>query len=275
MDVETILNQIRERVVSEENARLPGTAVSTTASSSNGSNQDDALARLSEQLTVTGRAWNRLPPIFSNRHGTLARVELWIKNTCWSLTRWFTWEQVNFNRAVHDALSDVTKILMVEAQELAALRVQLSGEMRREFLVLRSDLDAQATELQALNNNHAEYRADVETRLKNTNDALSRISNMLADLTEESRGGSAQLAQQTSGLATALREEQSVAKSQQAEELNRRLAELVTELKEEQRVCFRQLSLEASEAAVLEDRGRRALDARLEKVEKSLQARKG
>lgn len=275
MDVETILNQIRERVVSEENARTPGTAVSTTASTSNGSaagsNQDETLARLAEQLTVTGRAWNRLPPVFSNRRGALARIELWIKNTCRPLTRWFTWEQVNFNRAVHDALSDVTKILMAEAQELAALRAQLSGEMRREVVALRSDLDAQAIELRTLNNNHAEYRADVEARLEKTNDTLSRLSNMLGEFADETRAGRSQLA---SGI-TALSEEQSAAKSQQAEELNRRLAELVTELKEEQRVCFRQLSLEASEAAVLEDRGRRALDARLEKLEKALQTRKG
>src|SRR5947199_8393344 len=139
MDVETILNQVRERVVSEESARLPGTAVSTTASSSNGSasgsNQDEALARLSEQLTVTGRAWNRLPPVFSNRRGTLGRIELWIKNTCKPLTRWFTWEQVNFNRAAHDAFTDVVKFLMAEAQELTAL----SNDMRREFLALRSE----------------------------------------------------------------------------------------------------------------------------------------
>jgi len=272
MDVETILNQIRERVVSEENARLPGTAVSTTASSSNGSapgsNQDEALARLSEQLTVTGRAWNSLPPIVSNRRGTLARIELWIKNTCRPLTRWFTWEQVNFNRAVHDALSDATKILMAEAQELAALRAQLMGETRREFLTLRSDLDSQATELRTINGNH-------EARLKKTDETLSRISNMLGEFADETRTGHSQLASEIGALAAALREEQGAAKSQQADERNRRLAEVVTELKEEQRVCFRQLSLEASEAAVLEDRGRRALDARLEKLEASFQPRKG
>ena len=248
MDVETILNQIRERVVSEENARLPGTAVSTTASSSNGSasgsNQDEALARLSEQLTVTGRAWNRLPPIFSNRQGALGRIELWIKNLCRPLTRWFTWEQVNFNRAVHDALSDVTKILMAEAQELAALRAQLSGEMRREFLALRSDFDSQATELRTINDNH-------EARLKKTDETLSGISNMLGEFADQTRTGHSQLAGE---IAAAF--------------------ERLAELKEEQRVCFRQLSLEASEAAVLEDRGRRALDSRLEKLEKSLQTRK-
>jgi len=248
MDVETILNQIRERVMSEENARLPGTTVSTTAASSNGSpgsSQSEALARLSGYFTVTGRAWNQLPPIFSNRRGTLARIELWIKNTCKPLTRWFTWEQVNFNRAVHDALSDVTKILMAEAQELAALRAQLSGEMRREFMALRSDFDSQATELRTINDNH-------EARLKKTDETLSGISNMLGEFADQTRTGHSQLAGE---IAAAF--------------------ERLAELKEEQRVCFRQLSLEASEAAVLEDRGRRALDARLGKLEESLQTRKG
>jgi len=70
-------------------------------------------------------------------------------------------------------------------------------------------------------------------------------------------------------LEAALRAEQQAAKSVQDQELNRRLAELVAELREDQRVCFRQLSLETSEAAVLEDRGRRELLARLEKLEAS------
>ncbi len=255
MDVETILNQIREHVVAEENARLPGTSVSTSPldGSAPGSNQGEALARVSEHLTVTGRAWNRLPPIFTNRRGTLARIELWLKNTCKPLTRWFTWEQVNFNRAVHDALSDVIKILLAEAQELAALRAQLTNEMHREFLALRSDFDGQAAD-------HAEYRSDVDARLKKTDDTLARISNMLAEFADETRTGRSQLANKITELAAALRDEQGA---------------LAAELKEEQRVCFRQLSLESSEAAILEDRGLRALEMRLEKLEKSLQAHNG
>ena len=53
-----------------------------------------------------------------------------------------------------------------------------------------------------------------------------------------------------------------------------RLANLASELRErdeqlsaEQRVCFKQLSLGVSEAAVWEDRGRRAILSRLEKLE--------
>ena len=281
MDVETILNQIRERVVSEENARLSDTSISTAASPPDGSaaavaHHSEALAQLTEYLTVTGRAWNQLPPVFSNRHGPAARIELWIKNRCKPLTRWFTWEQVNFNRAVHEALSDVTRVLMAEAQELAALRAQLTDEMRREFLTLRSDfvtlrsdLDGRAAELRAITSHHAEYRSDIEAR-------LSRISKLMADFSEESRGGHTQLAQQYTQLANQISELAETLRAEErasAQETDQRLAELAAELKEEQRVCFRQLSLEASEAAILEDRGRRALDARLEKLEKSLRNR--
>src|SRR5207244_10912706 len=98
-----------------------------------------------------------------------ARIELCMKNLCRPLTRWCACEQVNFNGAVHDALSDVTKILMAEAQELAALRAQRSGEIRREFLALRSDFDSQATELRTINDNY-------EARLKKTDETLSGIS---------------------------------------------------------------------------------------------------
>jgi hypothetical protein len=60
-------------------------------------------------------------------------------------------------------------------------------------------------------------------------------------------------------------------------ELTARLAELAGELREsdqqlreEQRVCFKQLSLAESEAAVMEDRGRRVIESRLDKLEKAL-----
>jgi hypothetical protein len=105
--------------------------------------------------------------------------------------------------------------------------------------------------------------------LDETNAALARLSGMLGSLTEEVRGGHSQLAKKLNEVAAALSEEQRTGKSQQDEELNRRLHELAAELREEQHVCFRQLSLEKSESAVLEDRGRRDLLARLEKLETS------
>jgi len=60
-------------------------------------------------------------------------------------------------------------------------------------------------------------------------------------------------------------------------DITSRLAELAGELREsdqqlreEQRVCFKQLSLEASEAAISEDRGRRLIQSRLDELEKAL-----
>jgi hypothetical protein len=51
----------------------------------------------------------------------------------------------------------------------------------------------------------------------------------------------------------------------------------VAALREEERVCFKQLSLETSEAAILEDRARRKTEALLEQLErriKELETRK-
>ena len=39
----------------------------------------DNLALINSYLTTTGRAWDRLPPLVSNRSGLSARIELWLK----------------------------------------------------------------------------------------------------------------------------------------------------------------------------------------------------
>ena len=274
MDVETILKEIRNRVVSDVRAHE---ANAGTEATSNGSlpqtNQSESLTRVSAHLAVTGRAWDRLPPVFSNRHGTSARLELWLKRKSKSLTRWFTWEQVNFNRAVKDALGDVIEILEAEARELAMLRGQLTQEMHRQFTSVRAGADDQARELR-----------EMEARLQQADAALARVTQIVTSLTDEREGRfsnlerehanlereHAKLANQVIDLTGQLRAEDQQIKSQQDEEINRRLAALAAELKEEQRVCFRQVSLEANESAVLEDRARRALLARLEELEESV-----
>jgi len=274
MDVETILKEIRNRVVSDVHANEANAGTEATP---NGSlpqtNQSESLTRVSAHLAVTGRAWDRLPPVFSNRHGTLARLELWVKRKSKSLTRWFTWEQVNFNRAVKDALGDVIEILEAEARELAMLRGQLTQEMHRQFTTLRAGADDQARELR-----------EIEARLQQADAALARVTQIVTSLTEEREGRlsklvrehanleleHSKLANQVIDLAGQLRAEDQQIKSQQDEEINRRLSALAAELKEEQRVCFRQVSLEANESTVLEDRARRALLARLEELEESV-----
>jgi hypothetical protein len=54
------------------------------------------------------------------------------------------------------------------------------------------------------------------------------------------------------------------------ERLRDEARERVEHLLEEQRVCYRQLSLEASESAVLFDRARRDMEARLARIEKAV-----
>jgi DNA repair exonuclease SbcCD ATPase subunit len=294
MDVEAILNEIRNRVA-DTRANPPAAGTEGPANgSAPQSNQSESLSRVSAHLAVTGRSWDRLPPVFSNRHGTLARIELWFKKKSKPLTRWFTWEQVNFNRAVNDALGDVVEILKAEAHELAAMRAQLTQEMRREFSTLRTGADE-----------HARLLQDIEARGNQADAALKRISQIITSVTDENHRRQAELAEQylqvehqlaslqsehsrlqsehstleaehsklanqVIELAAQLREEDREIKSQQDQEITRRLSDLAAELKDEQRVCLRQVSLEASESSVLEDRARRALLQRLEKLEATL-----
>jgi hypothetical protein len=289
MDVEGILNQIRERVVSESSA-ANDTRLATNGSSSNGSataaNYDDALQRLRTQLTIAGRAADRLPPVVSNRQGARARLELWLKSKSKPLSRWFTWEQVNFNRAIADALNDVVEVLSSEAQEIAAARAQLTALRTK----LTQEMGAAVGELQV---NQMQFQSATETTFARLHEAIANLTtetgNRDTELAEKHAQLAAQyeclaaehnglaaehnkLANQVIDLAAQLRAEDFEIKFEQAEELNRRLSQMAAELKDEQRVCFRQISLETGESAVLADRARRALLTRLEQLEEALKS---
>ena len=249
-EVESILREIRERVLAQERA---GQDVMRTSAMTNGGNgagdsgvsgmQDrgvtESLALLNSYLTTTARAWDRLPPVVSNRSGFSARVELWLKRNFKRATRWYAWEQVNFNAAVHHALRDLLPLLAAYEQELGKLRAQIQaeGEARgrdshAEAEARRRDLAQHHVELAAL---RVELRGEIEAQ-----------------------------------------------NAELKAEINARVAEVVSELRErdehlrdEQRVGFKQLALESSEGAVLEDRARRKTEAllgelqhRLEQLEK-------
>lgn len=229
-EVESILHEIRERVRAEEEKRAlaappaPSTNVSLVAQHSEPrSNGAPVLERMSAHLTTTARAWDRLPPLFSNRRGTAARLELWIKTRCKSLTRWFTWEQVNFNSAVHHALSETLQALTAYADELNRIRADLAKEAGER----RAKLEHIEQEMRAL-------------RARMIDDHAGELEQTRAEI------------------------------NARLTEINARISDLAAEMREEQQVCFKQLSLEASEAAILEDRGRRAVESRLEKLEKAL-----
>jgi hypothetical protein len=80
------------------------------------------LDHLRANLAIARRAQDRLPPVTSNRHGRIARFELWIKQGLKRATRWFTWEQTNFNAATSASLANIAAILSQMEKSLANLR---------------------------------------------------------------------------------------------------------------------------------------------------------
>ena len=235
IEVENILREIRERVNAEKEAstaaRLNDENVSES-SPENGQLESVDLARLESYLTTTARAWDRLPPIVSNRSGTTARLELWLKRHLKRATRWYAWEQVNFNAAVHHGLRDVVQLLSAYEKQLANQRQQLLADNEAR----RAEAQRHQSELQLL-------RIELDTQ-RATIDAQQKL------IAEQRLATDAQSASRAGELAAIVNEQR---------EANERL-------QEEQRVSYKQLALEASEAAVLEDRARRKTEALLEQL---------
>ncbi len=231
-EVENTLREIRERVrktadlEAESRRSMVSNAgdVSLTAGHESSTKTPETMERIDAYLTTTARAWDRLPPLVSNRSGGLARLELWVKRRFKQATRWYSWEQINFNDAVHHALRDTLEALLDLEQQL--------GQLRAETIAER---EARAQQFEQNQIEMMTQRAEIESQR--------------AQIEEDQRA-------LTVGM-------------------NERLADLAREFREcdgkrleEQRVCFKQLSLEMSEAEVLLDRARRHIESRLDKLEK-------
>jgi hypothetical protein len=212
IEVENILREIRERVYAEQEASDLSQSSGVDGGEPAGENgalaADGSLARLDSYLTTTARAWDRLPPVVSNRRGTTARIELWLKRHFKRATRWYAWEQVNFNAAVHYALRDI---------------VQLLSSREKTLEELRADSESRRTA-------HQQYQSE-----------LQRVRSEL----DAQRGRPAEIMSE--------------------------LRESIARLHEEQRVSYKQVALEASEAAVLEDRARRKTEALLEQLQRRVE----
>ncbi len=116
-EVASVLQELRQNVSAEISLRPPPHAELMRRT----------LAQLAGQLAVTTRAWNRLPPVVSNRQGWKAQVELWLKRMLQRATNWYSWEQVNFNAATNNALHDLHRLLTIYEQEQAVLRTQIKA----------------------------------------------------------------------------------------------------------------------------------------------------
>jgi len=198
----------------------------------------EALARMDANLSTTARAWSRLPPLLTNRRGALASFELWLKRLIKRAAHWFTWEQINFNSAAHNALNDARAALDVHERALTSVRDEFK-RVREELGRLRADIESGAARAQELEARISSAELRFDARLAELHGALA------------------------SGLDN-LRSEQRA----RTDELRNELRDRAEGLLEEQRVCFRQLSLEASELSVTQDRARRAVESRLEALEK-------
>jgi hypothetical protein len=238
-EVENILREIRERIQAEEAqngsgavSRNPpplGLSPDTVGADELRFQEGESLARVSSHLTTTGRAWDKLPPMSSNRKGGAARFELWIKARLKTMSHWFTWEQVNFNSAVHHALTDTFQTLTAQARELG----RLQADLLRESETWKSALEKESKTL----------RAEAEGEIRRSNTRAAETNARLSEMRADMNARMTELAQQ-------------IGASHQR-------------LHEQQRVCFQQLSLEVSEAARREDRGRRTIESRLDNLEKA------
>src|SRR2546425_1214772 len=183
-EVEIVLREIRERVISQ--ARAEQIASASTPADGNGDNryEDETssaaeLARINGCLTTTARAWDRLPPVTSNRLGAMSRLELWLKFRAKSLARWFTWEQVNFNAAVHHALRNTLDALSHQQAAIASLR--------RDAETRQTELDKFLAELSArVDALAAELRTESDARRIDFQNQRTEINTLRAELRGES-----------------------------------------------------------------------------------------
>ncbi len=286
-DVEETLREIRERVraASSQAPPLAGVAaephaVETRAAEMNGRGAlaaSDALSRMEAHLSTTERAWNRLPPVLSNRDGWVARLELWVKRVIKRGLHWMTWEQVNFNSSVHHALRDARAALASHEQLLSRMQSERDTSLR----LLKSEAEAERTRVDTrlleLGSRLAASEARLEAQLKRMYEQLTasaeqlsasaeQLSASVVQLRDELRAHEENLSGTQGALAESLRGEQGARLAEFENEVRERMNALL----EEQRVCFRQLSLEAGETAVTHDRARRSLESRLEAMEKAV-----
>ena len=265
---------------------------------------NEALARMHANLATTERARTRLPPVMSYRRGAASRFELWLKRLIKRATHSFTWEQVNFNTAAHHALADALSALSAHEQSLARAHAE-SHDLRQALEAqqahgqsLQHSLEQSQQSLQqaqqslqqsqqslqqaqqslqqaqdSLQRSLQRHIAESDARASELSSALaateSRLAAELATLARAFEAGVAQLGEEMAAHAGGLRTEQGEGLAARAAELQKELRERADQLLEEQRVCFRQLSLEAREHEVMHDRARRQIEARVESLEKA------
>jgi ribosome-associated translation inhibitor RaiA len=271
-EVETVLREIRERVISQP---LPEPIPAGPARGGANGNQTsqllpsaetslrstEALARLNAHLTTTARAWDRLPPVFSNRTGTAGRIEVWIKARLKIFSRWFTWEQINFNAAVHHALGETLKTITEQDAAITAQSMQLAAA-RTEQEAMRVEIQTQRDEIDSL---RAQMQADTAARRIDLQNQGRETNALRAEVRGELEGVRIRAEDQAAELRAKIEAGTSEAAAQLAK-LSSELRDRADRIENEQRVCFKQLSLETNETFVSNQRAQQQSRALLEEM---------
>lgn len=272
-EVELVLREIRERVTSQPLAETspsraelaPGNGDGRSPvalSDASGLRNSESLARLNAHLTTTARAWDRLPPLFSNRSGLPARIELWIKARLKNLTRWFTWEQVNFNAAVHHALGETLQTLSHQEAAMAQLGARLQAQLDRsenQLAEYRAEIESLRAQLQSETTTR---RIDLQNQQRDT---IALRAELRAELRGEVEAWRIRTGDQEAQLRAEI-ESQTGAAAARLSEVANELRERLDDLENEQRVCLKQMSLETSEAVVSSDRAQQRTRTLLDEV---------
>ena len=138
--VDDLVRQIR----TEASAQGAG---SPEKSGSLGSANGD-LDRLHAGVVNARRAQDQLPPVTTYRRGFVARLELWVKGKLKNATRWFTWEQANFNAATVTSLESTERLLAQLEAGLSDLRAGIHGRAYTESDGARADVEARLAKLE-------------------------------------------------------------------------------------------------------------------------------
>ena len=172
--------------------------------------------------------------------------------------------QSEFNTALVDALTQLSDALRKTAASQGTRLAQVAEELS-ELRALPENLDAfrehsvrVETELRSVAANVRalqERSAALEAELAQ---AREEQSNKMQQLSDEQRDKMQRLTAEQSDKIQRLTAEQG--------DIQRELSDRIQHLLDEQRVCIRQFSLQASEEAVLADRARRATELKLEEL---------
>lgn len=166
---EDLVRQIRTEAIAQ------GAGSPDKLTSLGGANGD--LDRLRAGVVTARRAQDRLPPVTTYRRGFVARLELWVKRKLKTATRWFTWEQANFNAATVTSLESTAKLLAQLEAGLSNLRSSIHA---REF----AEPDAS---IAAVNARLAKLESNVQSLLTEIQSERTKQNRRIDLLIEEQR----------------------------------------------------------------------------------------